>query len=196
MKRGDRGTIKFGRRNIRRGSGSPRNILFESISLWWRHAWAGGGASSPKEFQEFSSPRTEGNSSRCLDHFVPRSFYFPFLLLVFFSAADTRGITARKLGHLVENSRRGGGIEPRALNSNVIREQAVILFFRRRFLFLLSNVLDRWNELVFNCFKLFQLKEFFGVITIQIDNWEQIQSPYTHSNYYFSLFRTKLHYVH
>lgn len=50
-------------------------------------------------------------------------------------APDTRGITVRKLGHLVENSRRGGGIEPRALNSNVIQEQAVLLFFRRRFLF-------------------------------------------------------------
>lgn len=66
----------------------------------------------------------------------------PFIFLSSFSflslrprAPDTRGITARKLGHLVENSRRGGGIEPRALNSNVIREQAVLLFFRRRFLF-------------------------------------------------------------
>ena len=64
------------------------------------------GASSPKEFQEFSSPRIEGNSSRGLDHFVPRSFYFPLLLLLllllFFlrpRAPDTRGITARKLGH-------------------------------------------------------------------------------------------------
>ena len=109
------------------------------------------GASSPKEFQEFSSPRIEGNSSRGLDHFVPRSFYFPLLLLLllllFFlrpRAPDTRGITARKLGHpgwkILEGE--GGEIEPRVSNSNVIREQAV--FFSLSVLsYSLANLLHR-----------------------------------------------------
>lgn len=148
VKRGDRGTIKF-RGGIFEKVRAPRPPLLEIYSSLFHFGGAmrepGGGASSPKEFQEFSSPRTEGNSSRGLDHFVLRSFYFPFLLLVFSAASRARH--ARNHRPETRSSRgkfsRGLNREPRILalyeNEQFFPLLLLLLFPKERLSFLICR---------------------------------------------------------
>lgn len=123
VKRGDRGTIKF-RGGIFEKVRAPRPPLLEIYSSLFHFGGAmrepGGGASSPKEFQEFSSPRTEGNSSRGLDHFVLPILLFSFPPPRFFCGLARPTRAESPAGNSVISWKILEGVEPRASNSSVI----------------------------------------------------------------------------
>lgn len=159
VKRGNNKKISR-RRNIRKGSRapppppspSPRNI-FESISLWWRHAWGQGGRGG--ELAE-RIPRIFVSPNRGEFFARPGPLCAAILLFSspppppppFFSAASRArhawNHRPETRSSRLENSRgEEGEIEPRASNSNVIREQAVFFFSLFLLSYSLANLLHR-----------------------------------------------------